>query len=233
MTISVQDFVRSHEGECIDPDGMFGCQCVDLADAWCKANNVPLFAGNAIAAAGPVNPSTTWVPNNPQDLNQVPPAGAVVVWGATISEFGHIAIVVQANAGAPNFESLDQNWNNFNLEHGSPAALVTHPYDGVRGWHVFKGGPDESGPDDSVVPSAPVEGRIWRNARWYNWSDLAPLQTTDETGATRAMVRWTEAKRAGGVWYDRIASNDGSPGGWALHDDDIDDGGFDPTHFRP
>ena len=87
---------------------------------------------------------------------------------------------------------------------------------------------------DTVAPTSPVAGRIFRNAQWFNWSDLTPLQTTDQTGSTGAGVVWTAAKKmSDGNWYDRIDTADGKPGAWCLNDNDVDDGGFDPTHFRP
>jgi GH25 family lysozyme M1 (1,4-beta-N-acetylmuramidase) len=81
---------------------------------------------------------------------------------------------------------------------------------------------------DTVHPGVPVSGKIFQNATWFNWDDLSPLQTTDQTGSTGASVVWSEAKLVGGIWYDRISN-----GAWALNDADIDDGGHDPTFFRP
>jgi hypothetical protein len=87
--------------------------------------------------------------------------------------------------------------------------------------------------EDTVHPISPVQGHIYQNARWYDWDNLAPLQMTDDTGSTGQDCLWTEAKKVDNVWYDRIAGPGGQPGSWALQDSDIDDGGFDPPHFRP
>lgn len=94
---------------------------------------------------------------------------------------------------------------------------------------IFEGGtPPMPNVQDVVVPAQPVPGKIYHNAQWYNWSDLTPLQTTDQTGSTGATMVWTEAKEVNGIWYDRV-----NGGAWALNDADIDDGGHDPTFFRP
>lgn len=81
---------------------------------------------------------------------------------------------------------------------------------------------------DRVVPATPVPARIWRDARWYNWTDLAPLQTTGETGSINAGCVWTEAILVDGTWYDRVNGGD-----WCLQDADLDDGGHAPPDFRP
>lgn len=84
------------------------------------------------------------------------------------------------------------------------------------------GGPP-SPPDESVVKT--VTGPVVGDAPWYDWSSLTPIGQTAPSG-TR--VTYTEARRVGGVWYDRIARSDGSPGDWCLNDDNIDTGGTTP-----
>jgi hypothetical protein len=81
----------------------------------------------------------------------------------------------------------------------------------------------------TVHPAAPVAGRVWRSAHYVEWSD--PSIVRDAVGPPQA-IAWSEAKLVGGVWYDRISSPPG-PMDWALADADVDDGGFDPTHFAP
>lgn len=82
---------------------------------------------------------------------------------------------------------------------------------------------------ETVHPASPVPGRVWRSAHYVEWSD--PSIIRDAVGPPQA-IAWSEAKLVGGVWYDRISSPPG-PMDWALADADVDDGGFDPTHFAP
>lgn len=230
MTVSLDDFVASHEGRCTDLDGVFGCQCVDLTNAWCDANGIPRFTGNAVDAAGQVNRGTTWVANDPHDLGQVPPAGALVVWGPTpdahIGRFGHIAVALRAEPGAATFLSLDQNWFN-SSEQGSAAARVEHPYAGLRGWHVLTA---LMGRADERHVTVTVSGRVWRDTAWLNWTDAQPVGPPALAGTK---VVYTEARTVGGAWLDRIQFRDPRtgqtmPGNWALWDRDIDTGGTTP-----
>ncbi len=85
---------------------------------------------------------------------------------------------------------------------------------------------------DTVTPASPVSGHTWGlAAHWYNWNDLSQ-RAEMIAGTPPVAVVWTEAKLYGGVWYDRIEGPGGAPGAWCLQDADVDDGGFDPPHFR-
>ncbi len=128
------------------------------------------------------------------------------------------------------------------IEHRECATAHTSCPDALDVDRIVRTAAGPVAPVEDAVAGVHVPGRIWHNARWYSWLDLSPLQTTDETGATGAAIVWTEARKVGGTWYDRIARPDGSPGDWALNDGDVDDtqpgdgappGGWDPTHFRP
>lgn len=65
---------------------------------------------------------------------------------------------------------------------------------------------------------------------WLDWNTLQPVGSLIGAGTG---VTWSEAKQVDGIWYDRIERADGSPGDWCLPDASVDDGGFDPPHFRP
>src|SRR5712692_4234943 len=128
---TIDDFIAQSEGRCLDLDHMYGCQCVDLADAWAIALGQPLppvmgakdFAGNNYAG-------WQWLPNS---LTNAPVPGDLVVWDSGIGPYGHVALCI-GPADANTFTSLDQNWNGSNAAAGSPAARVTHNYFAVAGW---------------------------------------------------------------------------------------------------
>jgi len=81
---------------------------------------------------------------------------------------------------------------------------------------------------DSVHPTSPVAGTVWRPARYLDWTTLAPQDAVPAGTA----VQWSEAKLVNGKWYARISFPPG-PVDWALDDADVDTGGFTPDHFRP
>jgi hypothetical protein len=91
--------------------------------------------------------------------------------------------------------------------------------------------PEEPSPESP--PSSPsvvitVTGRVWRDAQWVNWSDAQPI---GQTAPTNTGVTYSEARQVGGRWLDRITKTDGSPGDWALWDDDVDTGGKNPEQL--
>lgn len=99
------------------------------------------------------------------------------------------------------------------------------------GWYPGGGPAPAPTPDQHVTPAAPVAGHTWgQPAHWYNWNDLS-MRADVIAGTPPVAVVWTEAVLHNGVWYDRIRDNAGNPGGWALMDADVDDGGFEPPHF--
>ena len=76
----------------------------------------------------------TWVANNPNDLNQVPKRGDIVVWDGNLAGsqgYGHIAIYDRRIAPGQ-FSSYDNNWG------GRYLHFVTHNYNNVSGWFTRK-----------------------------------------------------------------------------------------------
>jgi hypothetical protein len=91
------------------------------------------------------------VANNLNDPNQIPPRGAVIVWGANTpgsGGYGHIGIF-WSNGPGTNFVSFDSNWG------GAYAHLVTHNWSNVVGWLVPKGSPQTNQPAPAPQPAAP------------------------------------------------------------------------------
>lgn len=75
-----------------------------------------------------------FITNNPNDANQVPPRGAVLIWNGAMpgsGGAGHIAIMDHTN-GPNSFISFDSNWG------GKTCHFVQHNYSYLIGWMVPK-----------------------------------------------------------------------------------------------
>ncbi|MDW4355169.1 CHAP domain-containing protein [Staphylococcus ureilyticus] len=120
-----------------DFDGWYGKQCMDEAVAYFYWLTGGTFrpTGNAIAL------TWQWLPDTFTRIKNVastrPQAGDIVVWGyGSYSTYGHVGIVTNGDpdGNLMTFISLDQNWFNASLTHGSPPAYVKHNYSGVWGF---------------------------------------------------------------------------------------------------
>lgn len=94
-------------GNYIDVDGYYQGQCWDLAAHYARevvgCPSLPTVTGGAEGVytrfAAPIPDYFTKVANNPSDANQLPPAGALIVYGPTSgNRYGHIEVVMGANA---------------------------------------------------------------------------------------------------------------------------------------
>jgi hypothetical protein len=223
-------FVAEREGQCLDLDGAFGCQCVDLADAW--ANNLghplPLVEG-AKDFADRAIPGWVWISNGQENF---PQPGDLMVWNAQIGPNGHVALCT-GPADANTFTSLDQNWFGANSQTGSPAARVSHHYFGVAGWlrpisvpPAWDGSyPMPDPPPASTEVDVTYTGRILPvdgGGNPTHWSD-GPNGQDMGPAPIGAGVSTSHAFFDGVNWWDRIA-----PGTWWLLDAAID--GRDEAH---
>ena len=110
----------------------FGGECVALVAQYLTEQGRPIAYANAKdwwghpAIAG----SYDFIVNNPNDYNQVPNRGDVVVWNGGLAGsggYGHIGIFDRVSAPGQ-FVSFDQNWG------GRQAHFVTHNWNNVIGW---------------------------------------------------------------------------------------------------
>lgn len=86
-----------------------------------------------------------FITNNPSDLKQIPPRGAVMIWSGNLPNSGgagHIAIF-DAVVSPGVFRSFDSNWG------GKTCHFVTHNWDYIIGWMV----PKVSAPVPAPQPS--------------------------------------------------------------------------------
>lgn len=118
-----------------------------VAEVWVR----PIFRANAkdwldrAAALG-----FQAVRNNPNDPNQVPPRGAIAVWGGNLpgsGGYGHVAAVWNAPPRAATFVGLGSNWG------GKTLHLVTHNYNYLIGWILPPAAPAQPQGDEMIVNS--------------------------------------------------------------------------------
>lgn len=105
-------------------------QCTGLAMLWVEANSHPLIWADAkdLLSQAPLTDYQVFH-NGPTNA---PPPGALVVWNDTWGGgYGHVAVVVAANA--MHLAVVEQN-----DPIGAGPLVATHDYSGVAGWLVFK-----------------------------------------------------------------------------------------------
>ncbi len=126
--LSALAFAQRHLGQRVTAPGGLGGQCVDLADLWLiEGRGGQPVRLNAKDWVGARIPGLKFTANT---ATNVPPRGALVVWGPApevgIGEFGHIALNLTADAMV--LCSCDQNWG------AELVSLELHSYHGVLGW---------------------------------------------------------------------------------------------------
>ena len=108
----------------IDGDA-YGAQCVALVVDYSRWLGRPIPLQNAIDLVKFRSPDYKWIPYGSGFVVQL---GDILVFGGSQLPFGHTSIGKEGTAAEA--VSLDQNWINFNAEHGSSATWVTHTYTG-------------------------------------------------------------------------------------------------------
>lgn len=114
----------------------YGGQCVALAAHYCIDNGKPIAYANACDwwAHPALVGAFDFITNNPNDLKQVPPRGAIIIWNSALAGsggYGHIAIF-DSVVGAGVFKSYDNNWG------GRYFHFVNHNWNNVIGWMIPK-----------------------------------------------------------------------------------------------
>ena len=143
----IDNFVENKDGECVDTDGLYGCQCVDLMHSYIsEVLGIPLNAqwnlhGHAYQIFSNIDQfvllsSGSRVVRLEKILNTpsaIPSKGDIIFWNSNIDgEFGHVAIFLDGNVNS--FYSIDQNWPYGDRYIGSPAMITNHSYRNVAGW---------------------------------------------------------------------------------------------------
>jgi hypothetical protein len=148
-------FINRWLGKAIDWDGAYGPQCVDEVAQYCVENGKPVAYANAKDWANhpALQSAFNWTQNNPNDYNQVPHRGDIIVWGGGLpgsGGYGHIAIfdmIVKPGI----FQSLDQNWGGQYVH-----FIPNHNWDYILGWWSPKPVAPPPAPTPPPAPPTPV-----------------------------------------------------------------------------
>ena len=163
----------AQEGKFLDYDKVYGAQCVDLVHYYYAYFGKASYAtGNGCDFVNNKLPDGwTRIKNTP---DFVPQPGDIAVWGKELSQYGHVAIILSADAHS--FVSMDQNW-----PRGSACKKVTHNYN--KFWGVIR--PNFSEPPSDPVTTTPS---IWKNSDSY-------------TVGNSATLTWNSVDNATGYWF--------------------------------
>lgn len=135
--MDVDQFINQTNGQHIDEDGYYGAQCWDLVARYARVVvGCPSFPTGSGGAEGlyrlfqdPIPQYFDRIANDPNDPNQLPQKGDVIVWMASFSPpYGHTALVISADPSGPTV--LEQNGNN----PGGVAYIKKRNWVGVYGW---------------------------------------------------------------------------------------------------
>lgn len=131
--MNYDQFIANYLGKAIDWDGVYGAQCVDLVAQYCADNGKPVAYANAAdwwRHPALVN-DFDFIDNNPNDPNQLPNRGDIVVFNGNqpgSGGYGHIDIY-DMRTGSATWQGLDQNWG------GQYVKFVpNHVWTYVIGW---------------------------------------------------------------------------------------------------
>ena len=145
----------AQEGRFLDYDKVYGAQCVDLVHYYYAYFGKASYAtGNGCDFVNNKLPDGwTRIKNTP---DFVPQPGDIAVWGKELSQYGHVAIILSADAHS--FVSMDQNW-----PRGSACKKVTHNYN--KFWGVIR-------PNFSEPPSnPPTYSNFWVDHYLFDLSE--------------------------------------------------------------
>ena len=168
--MTVREWVNQWNGRGIDEDGAYGNQCWDLAAKYAKeligCPRLPTKPGGNGGARhvfeifmAPLPQYFDRIVNDPNNPNQVPQPGDLIVWGAPMgtlvengvsTAYGHIAVVLEAHPGESKFKVFEQT------AAVGVASEVVRNYRYVLGWLAPK-----VRPAFDAAPAPAVEEPAW------------------------------------------------------------------------
>jgi hypothetical protein len=173
--MTLEDYKNRYIEQSVDVDEAYGAQCYDLVVSYWKEVYGLFRDGNPICqwTGGVVDffhyfskmfdeDVFELVVNNPNDITQIPPSGAVYILNE--GYLGHTGVVYSANE--TNFISLDQNWGSGVDGSGSGEKrirMVVHDYEKMLGWIVVKNqsaqtpSPVASFTDEQIPPTTQTQ----------------------------------------------------------------------------
>ena len=100
--MTLEEFVKKYIGKCVDYDGVYGAQCVDLFRQYCKeVLNISEHTGVCSASGGAKDLFLCYskMPIEQKYFNAIrttsPKTGDVLIWGSTASnKYGHVAVCI-------------------------------------------------------------------------------------------------------------------------------------------
>lgn len=169
---SFADFRATHIGRKADYDKKHGGECVDLynfymRDVW--GLNPYRFGGVEYAYQLRENlrqyPEIEWVDNNPNDPNQIPPMGAVVVFSDNFAiKGGHVGMRDEGTSSA-SLLLFDQVGNPVE-EYEKPPSTRRYNWNNVLGWAILKKNvPADPGGGNEVIQNTDQADKLYRLAR--------------------------------------------------------------------
>jgi hypothetical protein len=180
---NVDNFFKRHDGFSRDVDGYPREQPFQCVDVFHLFNSEILGLG--YVSAQPTGGARDYyenfdglglgshyvrIKNDPNDPNQLPQKGDVIIWGSTVGEYGHIAIFSHVSSGQ-RFVSFDQNWG------GRVCHYQEHTWAGVLGWlrpHIFVTKPASSatGGNELMTPQFIKETYFAAVGRYPEQADI-------------------------------------------------------------
>lgn len=194
--MSLDQFVNKYNGKKKDFDGAYGAQCVDLIKLytaevygtpnWTTGNGCATGIFTSFPAA--LRPHFDKVANNPQDPNQMPPRGAIIVIAGTKGNpCGHTGVVLSANRST--FSMIEQN-----APPGTPIEIENRNYVNVIGWLAPKG--VQSGGDDMY------DGKTAE--QWYQVANDHHVKEVENLKlAKKLQSELDQAQKDGNMWHVR------------------------------
>jgi hypothetical protein len=160
--MTLEEYKNRYIEQSVDVDEAYGAQCYDLVVSYWKEVYGLFENGNPICqwTGGVVDFFHYFskmfdenifelIVNNPNDMTQIPPSGAVYILNE--GYLGHTGIIYTASE--QNFVSLDQNWGSGVDGSGNGEKrirMVVHDYEKMLGWIVVKN-QEITKPQDMVV----------------------------------------------------------------------------------
>lgn len=173
----VAQYVNTLVGKGIDMDNFAGYQCMDLTVHVMNKYFKWWPTGNAIHLASQNLPAgfNRFRVYEAKEIQQ----GDVLIWGlGDYAYYGHTAIATEDGRANGTFVSVDQNWVNANLEHGSVAQPVSHNMIGV--WGVIRPPYETSVQKPSEKPK-PTPSLIFKVGQVVTFTNIA----TNWVGGTK------------------------------------------------
>jgi hypothetical protein len=183
--MTFDQFLNKWDKKPINPDGIYGQQCVDVIKQYfVDCIGIPAIRNNGVDYWTNYPKSHfTRIANTP---SFVPKKGDIMVWSTSVGKYGHVAIVINANVNT--FTSFDQNWP---FDDGKGVAhFQPHNYKGVFG--VLR--PNKDVNFDQVVADAEARANADAQAKLQAEADRVAKEEAERVAIEQAKLAEEQAK---------------------------------------